>query len=129
MAAKAILEGLDTTRFLSPISWYEIGLKVRIGRLDLPQGYNCDLALTNLAAFLLPVTTRHMTRATNLPMDNRHPFDRILIAKAIESGMQLLSADEHLGVLNAPRLWRGKLPHATAKRPAKSQCYCQTGHK
>jgi PIN domain nuclease of toxin-antitoxin system len=88
-----------------PISWYEIGLKVRIGKLDLPEGYDCDLALANLVASLLPITTKHMTRAANLPLENRDPFDRILVAQAIEEGMHLLSADEHLSVLNAPRLW------------------------
>lgn len=103
--ARTVLEAPGTTRFLSPISWYEIGLKVKIGRLDLPQGYDCDLALTHLAASLLPITKKHMIRAANLPLENRDPFDRILVAQAIEDGMHLLSADEHLSVLNAPRLW------------------------
>jgi PIN domain nuclease of toxin-antitoxin system len=105
MKAKTLLEDKDTVRFLSPVSWYEIGLKVRIGKLNLPDGYDCDLALTSLVAKLLPITTKHMIRAANLPLDNRDPFDRILVAQAVEDSMFLLSADEHLAGLNAPRLW------------------------
>ena len=42
---------------------------------------------------LLPIEISHIAALENLPPVHRDPFDRLLIAQAIQENMTLLSAD------------------------------------
>ena len=105
VTAREAIENLDHQRFISAASWYEIGFKTRIGKLALLHGRDLNLALKLLQARALFITPAHMERATSLPLDNRDPFDRIIVAQAIEEGLFLVSADVGLKVLGAPLIW------------------------
>jgi PIN domain nuclease of toxin-antitoxin system len=80
---------------VSAISCYEIALAHQRGRLELP----CPLsewlaeALLPSEINLLPLTPEIAIRAVNLSPIHKDPFDRIIIATAIEYKAKLASID------------------------------------
>jgi PIN domain nuclease of toxin-antitoxin system len=52
----------------------------------------------------LPVTIRHGDRAAQLPLFHRDPFDRMLVAQALEEGLVLVTADGELAQYGVPIL-------------------------
>ena len=50
---------------------------------------------------------RHAERAGRLPPHHRDPFDRMLVAQAMEEKLTLVTADKQLGPYNVPFLWAG----------------------
>ncbi len=105
IAAREALENPAHSFFISAATWYEIGWKVRLGKLALPPFRTVDDAARLLTANPVNITPAHMARAAELPPDNRDPFDRMIVAQALEEGFLLLSADAGLDLLGAPRLW------------------------
>jgi len=77
--------------FVSAASIWESGLKVMTGRLTLER--SLDSAAAEAGFTELPVTWRHAVRATSLPPLHRDPFDRMLVAQALEEGLVLLTRD------------------------------------
>lgn len=90
--------------FVSVVSAWEIAIKQSIGKLDLPKpaedwlpevirrsGF--ELAELDLAAAL---------RVRGLPWHHRDPFDRLLVAQALEHGYTLVTRDKPLGAYGLP---------------------------
>ncbi len=83
---------------LSAGSAWEIGIKHRLGRLELPgppEAVIPDLMLRSDVEGLA-VTHTHALRAAALPLHHRDPFDRLLVAQAQVEGLPILSADPAL---------------------------------
>ncbi|MBK8047075.1 MAG: type II toxin-antitoxin system VapC family toxin [Anaerolineales bacterium] len=82
---------------VSPVSCFELALAHRQGRLELPLPARqwFDLALAGSDIELLPLTPAITVRAVELSDIHRDPFDRIIIATAIELGASLASIDGH----------------------------------
>ncbi|MGE4425891.1 MAG: type II toxin-antitoxin system VapC family toxin [Solirubrobacteraceae bacterium] len=83
----------DALRF-SVVSFAEIGVKVAVGKLDVPD----DLAeLVHRAGIrTLGLTAEHGLAVAGLPLHHRDPFDRLLVAQARAEGMTLVTADERI---------------------------------
>ncbi|WP_020507892.1 type II toxin-antitoxin system VapC family toxin [Lamprocystis purpurea] len=54
---------------------------------------------------ILPISLRHIDRLADLPAHHRDPFDRLLIAQAIEEGLILVSSDGQFLSYGVRRLW------------------------
>ncbi len=80
---------------VSPVSCFEIALANQRGRLTLSCDANDWLydALTPSGVELLPITAEIATRAVSLSPIHKDPFDRIIIASALEHNAQLASVD------------------------------------
>jgi PIN domain nuclease of toxin-antitoxin system len=80
---------------VSPVSCFELALAHRRGRLELPLPVQewFSLALTGSDVALLPLTPTIAARAVELPEMHRDPFDRIIIATALEMDARLASVD------------------------------------
>lgn len=94
--------------YLSAISVYEIGQKVRLGKWPEMAGYIAELlpsARTAHYAFL-PVTADVSLEASLIEWDHRDPFDRIIGATARREELTLVSSDEAFDRLEGvTRLW------------------------
>lgn len=77
--------------FVSAASAWEVAIKVRLGRLDLPGPFSEAVSLAGFSS--LPVTFAHAEETRSLPMHHRDPFDRLLVAVARVEGLRLVSAD------------------------------------
>ncbi len=84
---------------VSAASAFEIALKQTIGKLRLPalaKEWLPDRVGQLGETSWLPVSEQHALRAGGLPLLHKDPFDRLLIAQAIEEGPTLVSRDQHL---------------------------------
>jgi PIN domain nuclease of toxin-antitoxin system len=81
---------------ISPISCYEVALAHQRGRLELP--CSVDLwfqeALEPSGILLFPITPEIAYRAANLSPIHRGPFDRLIIAMAVNHNAKLASIDQ-----------------------------------
>jgi PIN domain nuclease of toxin-antitoxin system len=78
--------------FVSAVSWWEIAIKTRIGRLD------ADLtqlrATAQESGFLeLPLLGSHTEILATLPSHHNDPFDHMLVAQAMTEPMRLITGD------------------------------------
>jgi PIN domain nuclease of toxin-antitoxin system len=80
---------------ISPISCYEIALAHKKGRIIMsstPQEWFCK-ALAPAGIELFPLTETISARAVDLSPVHKDPFDRLIIATALEYGAKLASVD------------------------------------
>jgi PIN domain nuclease of toxin-antitoxin system len=84
--------------YVSAISALEIDTKRRLNKLDF-DGSVRD-AVAEYGFEQLSVTLDHASAAGRLQWDHRDPFDRVLVAQAIENDMLLVSADK--AIVSAP---------------------------
>lgn len=78
---------------LSIASAWEIVIKQSTGRLQLPPRYDYGAGLALEQFVLLPVDLRHVARVSTFPRIHRDPFDRMIVAQALEEGLTLVTAD------------------------------------
>jgi len=55
---------------------------------------------------ILELENRYILRTESLPYHHSDPFDRIVIAQALEEGMTILSSDGKFPLYNAPVIWK-----------------------
>lgn len=93
-ARQMILDN-DTELFMSAASWWELGLKVALGKLeaDLPV---LRRVLGQRGVATISVTVEHGEIAAALPLIHRDPFDHMLVAQAQAEGLRLLTRDKQL---------------------------------
>jgi PIN domain nuclease of toxin-antitoxin system len=104
---RSILEQDSRGLLVSPVTGFEIGLKVARGRLVLPEppdSYTLSrIAMLGLAE--LPLTLEHALAATLLPAIHADPWDRLLVAQARAESVPILSADRQLQRYEVEILW------------------------
>ncbi len=83
------------TVYVSPISLYEIGQKVRLGKWPEMAPFVSQLAdiLRDQDGFAAPLTPDICLKAAMLDWDHRDPFDRFLAATALVNDWPLASVD------------------------------------
>ena len=81
--------------FLSIASIWEILIKVQLGKLHLPRpaGPFVIRKLAENRIETLPIDLDHLFAFEGLPMHHRDPFDRMLIAQALEENLPIVTAD------------------------------------
>lgn len=81
--------------WFSVASIWEMGIKVALGKLPLPEPINSYISsrMEQLKAKSLEIIASHALRAAALPLHHRDPFDRMLIAQAQIENMVLVSTD------------------------------------
>jgi PIN domain nuclease of toxin-antitoxin system len=99
-ARQALQESND--RFVSIASMWEIAIKMSLGKLSLPD--SLAAALNTIAAVALPITPTHIDRVQRLPLHHRDPFDRMLVAQALEEGLTIVTRDRRVGAYGVPVL-------------------------
>jgi PIN domain nuclease of toxin-antitoxin system len=89
-AESALLVDPSVDRCLSPVSVWEAAIKREAGRLRAPRNLSAVLA----AEFrLLDVTAQLLEAAAELPRHHADPFDRVLIAHALQDDLGVLTRD------------------------------------
>ncbi|NER19809.1 MAG: type II toxin-antitoxin system VapC family toxin [Symploca sp. SIO1C2] len=93
--------------WFSVASVWEMGIKVSIGKLPLPEPIDdyVPTRMTQLGAKLLEIKASHALRVAALPLHHRDPFDRMLIAQAQIEDMTLVSADFTFNQYEVSLLW------------------------
>lgn len=77
--------------FFSAASVWELLLKIRKGKLAMPTDFPDRLIEDGFTP--LSVTVGHAMRSQGLPPIHEDPFDRLLVAQALEEGLVFLTRD------------------------------------
>jgi PIN domain nuclease of toxin-antitoxin system len=92
-AAAAAIRNEGNRLELSAISVTEIAIKNAKGNLRLPAD-TLKQALADLDAHILPYTEAHAYRFFELPFHHKDPFDRQIIAQALEERVPVITPDD-----------------------------------
>lgn len=79
---------------VSAATAWELGLKVSLGKLRLPEPVEDGIAAAGFTE--LPVSFRHTRQAVVLPPHHHDPFDRMLVAQARCEGLTLMTHDDKI---------------------------------
>lgn len=93
--AKRAIEKANNEVFVSVASLWEARIKEGLGKLKLPRGFREEIALQGFVE--LNVTGTHTDLLRTLPFHHRDPFDRILVAQALENSLTIVTRDEQIG--------------------------------
>jgi PIN domain nuclease of toxin-antitoxin system len=102
LAAREAIADPSNETFVSAASVWEAAIKTAAGRLTTPTPLIEAAPVAGLIE--LPVRWGHAVRAASLPLLHRDPFDRMLVAQAIEHGMLLLTRDPVVQQYAAPTM-------------------------
>lgn len=98
-AAKAVIEDPANTIYLSVASVWEMAIKVRLGKLDMPLpflDFMTDQMRRNRRLRLLGINIEHAAIVANLPLHHLHhrdPFDRMIVAQSVLAKFSIVTRD------------------------------------
>ena len=105
--AQTLLVDPANELLFSPASYWEIAIKVSIGKYRVPGSFkdfmDRQIAVNQLS--ILPITVAHAAVVASLPFRHRDPFDRLLIAQSLAENVPLVSSDSVVDAYGATRLW------------------------
>ena len=87
-----ILTSPENEAWVSSVSLAELRIKQAIGKLRLPEAF--DQEVISLGYEMLDLKLAHTRWLAELPLIHRDPFDRMLIAQAIEEGLTIVTSDQ-----------------------------------
>jgi PIN domain nuclease of toxin-antitoxin system len=93
--------------FFSAASGWEIGIKARLGRVEIPGDLERFLTeqLSQNAIQVLPIYLSHALRTYTLPGHHRDPFDRLLVSQALLERLPIMSADSQISRYPVETIW------------------------
>jgi PIN domain nuclease of toxin-antitoxin system len=105
--ARAVIGDGENEVFVSAASGWEIAIKVRLGRLtlpDIPERFIPEQLRLN-AMQSLPILLSHALHVHSLPDYHRDPFDRILVAQSQLENLPIVSADPLIAHYAVQVIW------------------------
>ena len=102
--ARELIVDSENTVLVSAATIYEIELKARRRRVELPP-QELRAALRRNAVEELAITHEHAEYAAHLKWDHRDPWDRLLAVQARLENCVLVSVDEVFDSLAIDRRW------------------------
>src|SRR5687767_9418679 len=105
--AVAAIHARENAKFVSPASYCEVAIKLRIGKFSLNEPYEdfMQRAIGGNGFSVMPVEVRHTSILTTLPFHHRDPFDRLLVAQALTEQLAIVSGDPLLDPYGIQRIW------------------------
>lgn len=102
---RVMIEEADDV-YLSIASLWEIAIKLSIGKLSLNKDYETiGVEVESSDITLLPISFADTVQVRKLPLHHRDPFDRILVAQAMNNCLVIVSQDTQLDAYPIERLW------------------------
>jgi PIN domain nuclease of toxin-antitoxin system len=105
--AKNAIEDPANRKVVSVASCWEVAIKAGIGKLKLgePAGTLLTRELTRNCFDLLPISLANATAVELLPTHHKDPFDRMIVAQALEESLPNVSHDGELDRYGIRRIW------------------------
>ncbi|WFF39028.1 type II toxin-antitoxin system VapC family toxin [Moraxella nasibovis] len=92
---------------VSMASLWEIAIKNSLGKLELPLPFDeifpKQLLINDIA--ILPIELMHLKMINKLDFYHRDPFDRLIIAQALNNDLTLISKDGKFADYDVNLLW------------------------
>ena len=105
-AKQAYLDS-ENELFFSAVSYWEIGIKISIGKLELNSNWQkiIDKEMINNGIKWLNLKKEHVQGIINLEFHHRDPFDRLLIAQAKYEQLVFMTVDKQIEKYDITTLW------------------------
>jgi PIN domain nuclease of toxin-antitoxin system len=102
-AARRVLDDTTSEVLVSAVSAWEIAIKKALGRLRVPD----DLvdAIDEVGFVRRPLGFAEAQRLESLPHHHSDPFDRMLVAHALEEGAALVTRDPQIARYQVAIVW------------------------
>ena len=106
-AARKIFARSDSEIILSVASIWEILLKAQTGKFPFPRPADAYIRaqIKKSSITVLPIRLEHVFRLEQLALHHRDPFDRIILAQALEENIPIVSADSKFRLYPVEVLW------------------------
>lgn len=105
-SAKKHITDTKNICYFSIVSLWEITIKHSLGSLELNMSLDdCFNIITQTGFTELPIKRTHLTELDKLPYNHKDPFDRILIAQAIQEKLQVITKDEMISKYPVHVIW------------------------
>lgn len=100
------IEDISQPCFISVASFWEIAIKIQIGKLKL------EMSLEELYRFaeinqieIININEKHLIALLKLSLTHNDPFDRLIIAQAISEKLVVLTKDKEFKKYKVKQLW------------------------
>ena len=105
--AKNIYLDAENEILLSIASIWELAIKSSIGKITFQKDLDdfIDFHVKGNNIEILKIELPHVLRIEKLPFHHRDPFDRLIIAQAIEDNLKILGADNIFDKYKVKRIW------------------------
>jgi PIN domain nuclease of toxin-antitoxin system len=92
---------------VSPASYWEIAIKISIGKYSLPEPYEVfmEREIVTNDFRILHIEPKHTATVSTMPFHHRDPFDRLIVAQAAVEQIAVVSGDPVLDAYGVIRLW------------------------
>ena len=103
-----LLDDGSNDLYVSSVSLWELSIKVAKGKLTVPGNSIRSFyeQVDRIGITILTVTKGHILRTESLPHHHRDPFDRMIVAQALEESLTILTADSDIPKYAAPVIWK-----------------------
>lgn len=92
--AREAISSRSNVVFVSAVSLWEIVIKQKLGKLELPPDWATTLSEESFSR--LPIRWEHALAVRDLPDLHRDPFDRLLLAQCATEDLTLITHDRQL---------------------------------
>lgn len=104
--ARVILSDSSAELLVSIAVPWEMAIKSGIGKLNSADILDDFDTLMEAAGYrMLDTSTRHVIQSGKLPLHHKDPFDRLLVAQALDLRIPIISCDELLDDYGVRRIW------------------------
>jgi len=101
-----LLDDLANDVLISIATPWEMSIKIHSGKLDARDIlYDIEYGHLDDQIRVLMAEVRHVIRAGSLPLHHRDPFDRLMIAQALELNLPIVSNDRIFDRYGVQRIW------------------------
>jgi PIN domain nuclease of toxin-antitoxin system len=104
--ARRCIEDDNSDKWVSIVSFWEISIKLSLGKLQMDMNVEeLEKHLFGNGFKLLPLNLKDTLLVSKLPFHHRDPFDRLLIAQAINNSLTIISRDKNFPTYNVQVVW------------------------
>jgi PIN domain nuclease of toxin-antitoxin system len=96
--AKFLIEDPQNDKYVSMVSFCELAIKIKIGKISLNESLESYFFKTiSNGIAVLPLSEKHLFEYNNVPLMPNHkdPFDRLIIATAMHRDLSIITVDAH----------------------------------
>jgi len=104
--ATQIIKDQGNSLYVSKASFWEVAIKVSIGKLTLP--FELDVLIQETLSNnieILEIEMSHILKIISLPLHHRDPFDRLIISQAMIEDIPVISSDDQFLLYSMERIW------------------------
>jgi len=104
--ARDIIQNPKNVMYLSIASFWEIAIKLNIGKLFIDMSFDELKKEADKNIFqILPIQYEDIRLLTTLELYHKDPFDRILISQAIQNNLTIISKDSNFDTYPVKIIW------------------------